>query len=159
MHELETAIDIDAPADVVWAVLTDFDAYPEWNRYTRVDGEAVAGTTLEVAPGPDANRVPTFRPEILRADGGELRWLGHLIVPGLFDGEHRFVVEPLDGDRSRLVQSEQFRGLLVRPVLWYAGADTEATFEAVNRAVKARAEALAADIGGDGPRGDRAPAA
>jgi hypothetical protein len=146
MHHLHTSIDIDAPPDVVWDVLTDFDAYPEWNGYTRIEGEPVEGARLRVSPGPDAARAPTFRPEVRRVDPNrELRWLGHLFVSGLFDGEHRFEIETLDDDRSRLVQSEQFSGLLVRPILRFVGADTEANFEAVNRALKARAEQLLAD--------------
>ncbi len=147
MHELHTSIDVDAPAETVWAVLTDFDAYPEWNGYTRIEGEASEGTTLRVSPGPDAARSPTFRPEVQRVvPNRELRWLGHLFVRGLFDGEHRFQIEPLGDDRSRFVQSEQFSGLLVRPILRFVGADTEANFEAVNRALKARAESLASGV-------------
>lgn len=147
MHELHTSIDIDAPAETVWAVLTDFDAYPEWNGYTRIEGAAVEGSTLQVSPGPEASRAPTFRPEVQRVvPNRELRWLGHLFVRGLFDGEHRFEVESLGDDRSRFVQSEQFSGLLVRPILRFVGDDTEANFEAVNQALKARAESLVSDV-------------
>jgi len=39
----------------------------------------------------------TFRPTILKAEPNrELRWLGHLLVPGLFDGEHIFTIETWD---------------------------------------------------------------
>lgn len=37
----------------------------------------------------------TFRPTVLVAEPDrELRWRGRLLVPGLLDGEHAFVVEP-----------------------------------------------------------------
>ena len=40
----------------------------------------------------------TFRPEVLRCEPGrELRWLGHFLVPGLFDGEHAHLLEGLFG--------------------------------------------------------------
>ncbi len=126
MQSIHTTIDIDAPADIVWEVLTDFAAYPEWNDYTRITGTPAEGERLTVAPGPDAGRMPTFRPRVLRAEDNELAWLGHLWVRGLFDGEHSFVVEQRAGGRSRLVQSEE-------------------SFEGVNRALKARAETLAAE--------------
>ena len=146
-RSIHTEIEIDAPADVVWAVLTAFDTYPEWNGYTRIEGEAREGARLAVSAGPEAGRMPTFRPEVLRAardgDEYELAWLGHLWVRGLFDGEHSFRVEALDDACSRLVQSESFSGLLVGPVLRLYGADTESNFRAVNEAVKARAESLA----------------
>jgi len=145
MKELVTSVDIDAPTETVWEVLTDFEAYHDWNPRTRITGTAAEGEQLVVAPGPDAEGMPTFRPTVLRADGTELRWLGHLYVRGLFDGEHRFVVEDLADGRSRLTQSESFGGVLVRPIMRLYGEDTKSGFEAVNAALKARAESIAAD--------------
>ena len=43
----------------------------------------------------------------------ELRWIGHLLMPGIFDGEHRFAIEPIGAERVRFVQEERFTGLLV----------------------------------------------
>jgi hypothetical protein len=142
--ELTTSVDIDAPAGLVWSVLTDFIAYPEWNDYTRIEGEAREGARLSVSPGPETGRMPTFKPRVLRADPEtrELVWLGHLYVPGLFDGEHRFTVEDLGDGRSRLRQEESFSGLLVGPINRRFGADTESNFHAVNGALKARVESL-----------------
>ena len=43
-----------------------------------------------------------FKPRVLKAEPNrELRWLGHLGIPGLFDGEHIFTIEPLDQERVR----------------------------------------------------------
>ena len=152
MKELVTAVEVDAPVATVWDVLVDFERYPEWNPRTRITGTPAEGERLVVAPGPEAEGMPTFRPRVLQADGTELRWLGHLYVRGLFDGEHRFVVEDLGEGRSRFVQSESFGGLLVRPIMRLYGEDTRAGFEAVNAALKARAEAVAAGPSdGDGP--------
>jgi hypothetical protein len=144
MNEIVTAIDIDAPVETVWAVLTDFERYPEWNRRMHITGEAREGARLRVDPGPDAGDLPTFKPRVKRADGTELWWLGHLVVPGLFDGEHRFRLQPLGGGRTRLIQDEHFSGLLVGPITRRYGPRTEANFHAVNAALKARSEALVA---------------
>ncbi|WP_136718060.1 SRPBCC domain-containing protein [Halorientalis salina] len=152
MKTLETTIDIDAPADIVWDVLTDFERYPEWNDYTRIAGEAVEGAQLRVAPGPRAGRMPTFTPRVLRSRADyELRWLGHLYVRGLFDGEHRFTIEALGDGRSRLTQAEQFSGLLVGPIMHRYGEQTRANFESVNRALKRRAEGLVREEPTAGP--------
>ncbi|MFC6939883.1 SRPBCC domain-containing protein [Salinirubellus sp. GCM10025818] len=145
MSDIRTSIEIDAPAGTVWSVLTDFGAYPEWNPYTRIEGEAQVGERLRVSPGPEAGRSPTFRPRVLVADGREIRWLGHLLTPGLFDGEHSFVVEEIDQGRSKLTQSETFSGILVGPIMRFVGEQTEANFRGVNEALKARAESLTAD--------------
>jgi hypothetical protein len=56
----------------------------------------------------------TFRPRVVKWEPGrELRWLGRLVVPRLFDGEHIHLLEPLAEDRTRYVQSERFSGVLV----------------------------------------------
>lgn len=145
MDEIRTSVDVDAPPAAVWAVLTDFERYPEWNPRTRITGEPTEGARLAVAPGPEAGRSPTFRPRVLRAEPDrELRWLGHLYVRGLFDGEHSFRIEDRGDGRSRLVQSEQFSGVLAGLVTRFIGADTEDGFHAVNEALKARVEELAA---------------
>jgi hypothetical protein len=148
MHEIITAIEIDAPAETVWTVLTDFDRYDEWNPYTRIEGEPAEGTILTVSPGPEAGRLPTFRPRVLSAiPNQELRWLGHLYVRGLFDGEHQFRIEPIDEARSRLVQAETFSGVLVGLINRRYGAQTERNFEGVNEALKTRAESMVAAEG------------
>jgi hypothetical protein len=144
--ELSTAVYIDAPPETVWRVLTDFEDYPEWNPFLRVLGRANEGAHLSVELRPPGRRTVTFRPTVTRVERGrEFRWLGHLGVPGLYDGEHRFRVEA-DGDGTRFTQSERFDGLLVGVVnRWLGmGPATEAGFEAMNDALKTRAEAAAA---------------
>ncbi|WP_277553244.1 SRPBCC domain-containing protein [Halobaculum limi] len=149
MTNISVTTDIAAPAALVYEVLTDFDAYPEWNEYTRIDGVAAAGERLAVAPGPAAGSAPTFRPTVKQADGSQLRWIGHLWVRGLFDGEHRFRVEAVDDDTARLTQDERFTGLLAGLLFRRYGDDWHANFAAVNEALKARAESLAAERSDD----------
>ena len=142
MREILTDVEIDAPPARVWAVLTDFEAYDEWNPFARIVGRPNVGANLHVRLTPPGGRAMTFRPEVTVVEPNrELRWLGHLYVSGLFDGEHRFVLEPLDdGARTRFVHAETFRGALAGPLLWMAGDDTRAGFEAMNDALKRRAE-------------------
>jgi hypothetical protein len=70
----------------------------------------------------------------------EFRWLGRLLVPGVFDGEHSFTIELLDEGRSLFVQSERFSGFLVRLARGVLGK-TARGFEEMNSALKARVEA------------------
>ena len=54
LAELFAMVEIDAPAERVWQVLTDFRRYPEWNPFMpRVAGEAARRAELEVLVRPD----------------------------------------------------------------------------------------------------------
>ncbi len=142
MREIVTAIDVAAAPDIVWKILTDFGSYPEWNPFIpEVVGAAVEGTRLAVRIEPPGGKAMTFRPTILRvAQPGELRWLGRLLLPGLFDGEHIFQIEETADGGVRLHHREQFSGLLV-PLFWNAmSGPTQKGFEAMNTALKERAE-------------------
>lgn len=143
MKEIDTDIRIDAPPREVWRVLTDFARFPEWNPLiTRASGELREGATLEIFVRVPDSTARTFRPRVLKVvPGRELVWLGTLAVPGLFNGEHRFRVEP-DGDsRSRFLHGERFTGLLI-PLLDAAGVirKTERGYHMMNEALKRRVE-------------------
>ncbi len=145
--ELHTEIEIAAPAEIVWRILTDLSAYPDWNPFlVRVDGEIVEGARLEVTFAPPGGKPMTMRPTVLRVTPGRhFAWLGRLAgVPKLFDGEHSFAIEPLDGGRVRFVQSEKFAGILVPFLRKMLNTSTRAGFEALNAAIKGRAEAIVA---------------
>jgi hypothetical protein len=142
MKEIHTEIEINAPAEKVWRVLTDFAAYPEWNPFVRrVEGEVCVGARLHVYIQPSGGKGMSFHPTVLVADiDREFRWLGHLWLPGLFDGEHSLSIEPLGDGHVRFVQREQFRGLLLPFLSKMLDRDTRRGFEEMNRALKLRAE-------------------
>lgn len=138
---ITTQISIAADPATVWAVLTDFDAYREWNPFIQqASGRAAVGEQLRLTMVTQRGKSMTFRPKVLLATADtELRWLGRFIVPGLFDGEHWFRLTPRAGGTD-VEQGEQFRGLLVR-MLSSTLADTQRSFEAFNAALRDRAEA------------------
>jgi hypothetical protein len=139
--ELKTQVELNAPPGRVWRALTDFASFPLWNPFIReVLGELRVGVRLRVKMELHGSRPWVFRPTLLRVDEPrELKWLGQLFVGGLFDGEHRFVLEPT-AQGTRLVQAERFSGWLV-PVVWsWLEEGTKRGFEEMNRALKARVE-------------------
>jgi hypothetical protein len=142
MRELRTHIEIDAPPARVWAILTDFAAYPEWNPFIlSVAGEPTVGTRLGARIEPPGGRAMTFKPTVTEVTPGrELRWLGRLLAPRVFDGEHIFQLEPIGESRTRFVQAERFRGALV-PLFGKTLERTERGFTAMNEALKRRVEA------------------
>ncbi|MFI7700141.1 SRPBCC family protein [Nonomuraea sp. NPDC049480] len=141
MREISTAIDIQASPEKVWAVLADFAGYAAWNPFIREgSGEAVVGGKLNLRMFPENGRPITFKPEVLAAEPGKsLRWVGHLIVPGLFDGTHEFTLTATPDGGTHLVQSESFTGLLV-PFLGKMIEGTRRNFDNFNAALKKRVE-------------------
>lgn len=138
--EIRSEIVVNSPASRVWQVLIDFEAYQQWNPFIRkVDGVARQGNRIstQMLLG---NSKMTFHPIILAVEPDkELRWLGHLFIPWIFDGEHSFVIEPLSENQVRLVQREEFNGLLI-PFFASVLEDARSGFEGMNRALKERAE-------------------
>ena len=138
MRTVSATIEIDAPPEQVWAVLTDLAAYPQWNPiFPQASGQIVVGGRLRLAYRPTAGRAMTIRPKVLAAQpGAELRWA--LSLPGIIGGEHSFTLTAA-GDGTRLVQSETFRGLLV-PLSGKVIAGAEGDYAALNQALKQRVE-------------------
>ncbi len=141
MTSLRTMTHIDAPPEIVWQILTDFSAYSDWNPFMpHAEGRVREGEAITVRIEPPGGRGMTFTPRLQRVDPNrELRWLGRLLLPKIFDGEHIFELHPEDGG-TRFVQRENFGGLLV-PLLWGAmEGPTRRGFKVMNEALKARAE-------------------
>ena len=135
--------EVDARAKRVWDILTDFRAYPDWNPFVvEIAGIPRVGGRLSVRIAPPGGRGRTFGPTVLAADPHrELRWLGRLILPRLLDGEHVFTIAPLAAGRVRFSQRETFRGVLVPLVPETVWDGIRRGFEAMNAALKGRAEA------------------
>jgi hypothetical protein len=142
MCTIDTMIEIDAPPGRVWYIFADTAAWPDWNPFIRrLEGAFEPGAVLEVTIQPPGRGAMRLKPRVIEAEPGRrLRWLGRLGVRGIFDGEHSFSIEPLPEGRTRFRHSEVFRGLLV-PLVGGILVDTKRGFEAMNAALKARAEA------------------
>jgi hypothetical protein len=138
MRTVSATIEIDAPPEQVWAVLTDLAAYPQWNPvFPNASGQIAVGKRLTLAYRPSTGRGMTIRPKVLAAKpGAELRWA--LSLPGIMGGEHSFTLTAV-GDGTRVVQSETFHGLLV-PLSGKAIAAAEASYATLNQALKQRVE-------------------
>lgn len=138
MRTISAVVDIAATPQQVWAVLTDLDAYQDWKPFIQsASGQLIKGSTLRLRMVPEHGAL-TMRPRSLAVQPGALRWIGRLIMPGIFDGTHQFALDDLGG-RTRLTQCETFRGALV-PFTGSAITRTESDFRPFNQALKQRAE-------------------
>lgn len=142
MKTINTTILIDAPIATVWEILMDQQAYPRWNPFIKqLQGDLTPGKTIEATIQPPGQKAMRFTPLVkVNQPKQEFRWLGHLFIPGIFDGEHYFLLEDVGGGQTKFIHGEQFSGLLSRIILMMIGDSTKAGFVAMNEALKARAE-------------------
>jgi len=142
MRQIRAEIEINASAEQVWHILTDFAAFPQWNPFIRqISGELKVGGKLDVYLQPSGQRGLRFHPTVLAVTPSqELRWLGRVWrIPKLFDGEHSLTIERLNANRVRFVQQEVFSGILLS-LLGSTLDATERSFREMNEALKTLAE-------------------
>src|SRR5689334_5572867 len=110
MKDLNNELEINASAERVWHLLTDFASFPQWNPFIQhVSGELKRGAQLVVNIQPSGAHATTIRPTVLKAEPNrELRWRNQWLVAGLLDAEHVFMIEALDTNRVRFTQREIF---------------------------------------------------
>ena len=140
--EIRSELEIAAPAAEVWGILTDFPRYQEWNPFiTEFKSDGVVGNPLRLLLSLPEGRDYRIKATLLRNDADyELRFRAHLLLPGLFDGEHFLRVQAVDPRRTRFVQGENFSGALLR----FSGRTLTKVargFDYMNEALKRRAEA------------------
>ncbi len=141
MPELYGHIDIAAPIERVWVVVTNFTAYPQWNRLMNwLGGELVPGAPVKVRllpPGRPSctltGRVRIVEPE------RRFRWTAHLLSTRLIDVQQTLVLRQVDATHTRVDESLRLAGLLA--ILLPATCDrTRQASDDARHALKARAE-------------------
>lgn len=137
-HRIETEQPLPATPPQVWSLLMDFERHPHWNPFIRqIQGMAQAGQTLKVRVQSTGGSEMAFEPEVLVVQAPtEFRWKGQWLVPGLFDGEHYFLLRPSADGQTLLVHGERFSGLLVPFFRGQLNRGTLTGFKAMNEALR-----------------------
>ena len=139
--EIKTEILILAKPEKVWEILTAVEHYPNWNPFIKsVVGEVKAGNKITVNIVPPEEKGMTFKPKVLTFEANkELSWIGRLLFPGLFDGEHKFELTDNGNGTTTFRQSEKFTGVLVGLL---NVENTKKGFESMNERLKRMAELI-----------------
>jgi len=135
--KLETNIIINAPVADVWQIFSDFETYPQWNPFVKaLNGVVEEGEQIAIQlPGMN------FKPKVLKYTiNKEMRWKGKLGIPGIFDGEHYFILEEMSPAETRFIHGEKFSGILVPFMKKKIKTDVREGFESMNVALKNRVE-------------------
>lgn len=142
MRDVCAEVEIDAPAQRVWDVLTDTASYPEWNPLIRRwEGAMTVGSRPDLDLRLGRRRLHV-RPLITEFDPPhEIRWLVSQLIRGVYDIDRRLRVEPTGEGSCRFVQLERGGGALGGLMSRLLGADVRAALRDLGQAVKSRAEA------------------
>jgi len=142
MKKIETSIRIEAPPSAVWEQLMDFESHAQWDPFlVSIEGKAEVGSYLKNTMQSSGQKQMKFEPEVLVVTPAkEFRWKGKMMVKGLFDGEHYFILNVIEGGGTELTHGENFTGLLSGVIFNMIGKDTIAGFEAMNKALKTQVE-------------------
>ena len=143
MPVYRTTFAVNVPAARVWEALTAPDRYPEWNpQIPRMRGGLRPGERIALQLALPGRPPMDLTATIEEAQAGALlTWRGHVLARWLFEGYRRFEIEPAAPGRVRVTHVEDVHGLLA-PLFGLAlGGRARASHDALNAALKARAEA------------------
>ena len=137
----------------VWDTLSDLAGYCSWNPFIiGAAGTISDGQRLDLTIQPPGARAMRFNPWVTAVEQHRyIEWLGHLGLPGIFDGRHSLMLTPMTRGRTLLQQSETFTGVLT-PFAGSMLARTRAGFDMMNDAL-ARATSRAPTPRVDDPPG------
>jgi hypothetical protein len=135
---VQTKIEIEAPAKDVREVLFDFGDYPKWNPFiVRVDGSVSKGNTVNVTVKPVGKTPLSGNTVVTALTDTRIAWTGSLAIPGLFRGDHEFIIEELGPNRTTFHQNEKMSGIIIP---FFDFKPEAAGFVLMNEALKKRAE-------------------
>lgn len=139
--KIQTEIIINAGREKIWNILIDTEKHKDWNPFiVSMSGKIIEGEQLINVMKNGTGSI-TFKPKVMKVRENEyFEWLGHLWVPGIFDGRHYFKLEDIRPGQVKLTHGENFKGLLSGMILRKIGDETKTKFIAMNNAIKALAE-------------------
>lgn len=138
---------IDASKEKIWNILTDFTNYKNWNPFiVESSGYATPGTILVNTMKTKKSTI-IFKPVILNVQPFQyFDWLGTLLMKGIFDGHHYFKLVELGNGKVKLIQGENFSGILSGLLFRSIGEETQVSFVKMNTALKQMAEQKSGQI-------------
>jgi hypothetical protein len=140
-NSIVTEIIINAPAAVVWRLLTDLPSFEKWNPFiVKSTGEVKPKSKL-VNTLRTSNSKVTFKPIVQSVIPNQyFDWVGNLFFPGVFDGHHYFKIDQVSENQVKLTHGENFTGIFASMIFRKIGNDTRAGFIRMNQAIKSEAE-------------------
>ncbi len=135
--EIHTKININAPIDKVWNILSNTENYEKWNPFMVIEGNFEKGETIKLKIKLSPKKVFKFKPVITVFEKGHIEWKGKFLFPGLLDACHTLRLNEDGKNKTTFIHEETFSGLLTG---FLDEKLTESGFEKMNQALKKQAE-------------------
>ncbi|MEU4430236.1 SRPBCC domain-containing protein [Nocardia rhamnosiphila] len=142
MLVVDDVVEVDAPAEVVWSVLTDFDRYGDWNPFiSRCRADLTVGAPIDMRVEQLAPRPIRMREWIRSVTAGrEFSYSMKPIPLGALRSKRSHTLTPLAGDRTRYESHFELDGWLAPLVGLLFGRGFEKGFPGMTTAVEREAE-------------------
>lgn len=141
-------VEIDAPASLVWEVLTDLPKYREWNPFTvRAESTLKTGDPIDLyipIPGQDGQEMCVREWVIAVEPERLLSWEQRATEQDKNCARRDQVIQSLGPQRCSYYTTDIFLGINEDQVMRDFGPWVKSAFDAVALGVKRQAEALAA---------------
>lgn len=130
---------IDAPVEKVWQVIRDTQSYPEWNSVMQLKrGNVAEGSELVYTFTQDEETQYDVKIKVKQIiDNKLLNQVGG--IPAILTYDHRYALEPSDGNKTKLTIHEDYRGAYVN--FWNPEL-VEKAYQRLNENIKTRSESL-----------------
>ena len=134
-------VEIGAPRERVWAELTDFAGFSQWNPFiTHLSGKlAVAARLSTTYSFPDGGETRIHPEIVVLHPPRELRWRSRWWLPSILSVEYFWLLAETPGGATRFAQGENLSGLAVK-YLGQQHTRMARAMVAMNQALKQRAE-------------------
>ncbi|EDX87467.1 Hsp90 ATPase activator family protein, putative [Synechococcus sp. PCC 7335] len=115
MNGWETEVVINAPREMVWDQVTNFEAYSEWNPFVRkAQAEFVVGKKIQFLEDLEQFGQHWLEATFLSIDPyNAFVWKGYFGASFLFSVRHTFTFEAISKEETYFSQSHKNFGLLI----------------------------------------------
>jgi hypothetical protein len=149
--KLEHRTGVRAPAETIWRMIADIEAWPRWNPlYTKAQGVVRIGAPLDLEVALPGQAPRAIRPVVLDWIPNEQLLWQIKMLGGLVKSIRYFEIEELAPASCIFSNGEMFDGMLGPSIARRWRGPIRAGFRAMGEAVKSLAEEGAADGPGAG---------
>lgn len=143
MQTIKTEIEIQAPPEKVWGIITDIDQWHEWSPTINGSaGQAAVGSTVSITmmskeEGKDG---PQYSPKILQMDEPNyFHWRAHMMAGFIFTNDKIIELEQTDTG-TKVTHKETFKGLMAALMKGQMEKGVPPMLNMMNEALKEQAE-------------------